>query len=157
SLGGYWLSGRALAPVDVMTHEARSIGIHNLSQRLAVPSTGDELQRLSETWNAMLDRLESAVQRLSEFTANASHELRTPLALIRTTAELALRRDRPAETYRKALHEIMDETQELSRLVEDLLELARADAGLPTLPLERLELAPVVREICQQGEVLARG
>jgi len=155
ALGGYLISRRALAPVDEMTQAARSIGIQNLSQRLAVPPTGDELQRLAETWNDMLARLETAVKRLSQFTADASHELRTPIALIRTTAELTLRRERSLETYRGALTEIMAESERTSRLVEDLLLLARADAGLPALPLERVGLAPLVREICEQGQVLA--
>ena len=156
SAGGYWISRRALAPVDALTQAARSIGIQNLSQRLPMPSTGDELARLAETWNGMLARLESAVQRLSQFTADASHELRTPIALIRTTAELTLRRDRPAETYRQALGQIVAESERMTQLVEDLLLLARADAGLPALPLERIELTPLVRDVCQQGEVLAR-
>ena len=155
SLGGYWMSRRALAPVDEMTQTARAIGIQNLSRRLAVPETGDELQRLSETWNDMLARLEAAVKRLSQFTADASHELRTPIALIRTTAELTLRRERSVETYREALRQIVLESERTTRLVEDLLLLARADAGLPALPLERLELTPLVREVCEQGQILA--
>jgi two-component system heavy metal sensor histidine kinase CusS len=155
ALGGYWMSRRALAPVDQITEAARSIGIQNLSRRLIVPATGDELQRLSETWNDMLARLESAVKRLSQFTADASHELRTPIALIRTTAELTLRRERSADTYREALSEIAAESERTTRLIEDLLLLARADAGLPTLPLENVELTPLVRDICEQGQVLA--
>ena len=155
ALGGYLISRRALAPVDEITQAARSIGIQNLSRRLTVPATGDELQRLSATWNDMLARLESAVKRLSQFTADASHELRTPIALIRTTAELTLRRDRSPEKYREALTEIVMESERTSRLVEDLLLLARADAGLPALPLENLELTPLVRDICEQGQVLA--
>jgi heavy metal sensor kinase len=155
ALGGYWISRRALAPVDAITLAARSIGIQNLSQRLEVPATGDELQRLSETWNDMLARLESAVKRLSQFTADASHELRTPIALIRTTAELTLRRERSPETYREALNQVVAESVRTSRLVEDLLLLARADAGLPALSLERVELTPLVRDVCEQGQVLA--
>ncbi len=155
SLGGYWISRRALAPVDEITRAARIIGIKNLSQRLAVPATGDEIQRLAETWNNMLARLEAAVKRLSQFTADASHELRTPVALIRTTAELTLRRERTPETYRQALQQVVLESERTARLVEDLLLLARADAGLPSLPLERLELSPLVRDVCQQGQVLA--
>jgi two-component system, OmpR family, heavy metal sensor histidine kinase CusS len=155
SLGGYWISRRALAPVDIITRTARSISIQSLSQRLDVPATGDELQRLSETWNDMLARLEAAVKRLSQFTADASHELRTPIALIRTTAELTLRRERPPETYREALRQVVAESERTSRLVEDLLHLARADAGLPALPLERVELTPLVRDVCRQGRVLA--
>ncbi|HYL74124.1 MAG TPA: ATP-binding protein [Bryobacteraceae bacterium] len=155
SLGGYWISRRALAPVDAITNAARSIGIQNLSQRLAVPGAGDELQRLSETWNGMLARLESAVKRLSQFTADASHELRTPIALIRTTAELSLRRERAPEIYREALRQVVAESERTTRLIEDLLLLARADAGLPALPLERIELTPLLRDVCQQGQVLA--
>jgi heavy metal sensor kinase len=155
SLGGYWISRRALAPVDELTQAARTIGIQNLSQRLTVPATGDELQRLSETWNDMLARLEAAVKRLSQFTADASHELRTPIALIRTTAELTLRRERSVETYREALAQIVAESEKTARLVEDLLLLARADAGFPTLPLARVELTPLVRDVCKQGQVLA--
>jgi heavy metal sensor kinase len=155
SLGGYWISRRALAPVDEITRAARVIGIQSLSQRLAVPASGDEIQRLSETWNGMLARLEAAVKRLSQFTADASHELRTPIALIRTTAELTLRRERSPETYREALRQVLLESERTTRLVEDLLLLARADAGLPSLPLERLELIPLVRDVCQQGQILA--
>jgi heavy metal sensor kinase len=155
SLGGYWISRRALAPVDEITRSARVIGIQSLSQRLAVPASGDEIQRLSETWNGMLARLEAAVKRLSQFTADASHELRTPIALIRTTAELTLRRERSPETYREALRQVLLESERTTRLVEDLLLLARADAGLPSLPLERLELIPLVRDVCRQGQILA--
>ena len=156
SLGGYWISRRALAPVDAITRAAQSIGIENLSQRLHVPESGDELARLSQTWNGMLERLEAAVRRLSQFTADASHELRTPVALIRATAELTLRRERSAETYREALKHIMEETDRTTRLIEDLLLLARADAGLPALALDRMELTPLVRDVCEQGQILAQ-
>jgi heavy metal sensor kinase len=156
SLGGYWMSRRALQPVDAITRAAQSIGIENLSQRLEVPAAGDELQRLSETWNNMLERLEAAVKRLSQFTADASHELRTPITLIRATAELTLRRERSAETYREALRHIIDESDRTTRLIEDLLLLARADAGLPALPLDRVELTPLVRDVCEQGQLLAQ-
>jgi two-component system heavy metal sensor histidine kinase CusS len=156
SLGGYWISRRALEPVDAITRTAQSIGIENLSQRLEVPASGDELGRLSQTWNGMLERLETAVKRLSQFTADASHELRTPIALIRTTAELTLRRERSSETYREALRQIIDETDRTTRLIEDLLLLARADAGLPAWPMDRVELTPLVRDVCEQGQVLAQ-
>lgn len=156
SLGGYWMSRRALKPVDEITRAAQTIGIENLSQRLEVPASADELTRLSETWNSMLERLEGAVKRLSQFTADASHELRTPIALIRATAELTLRRERATETYREALRHIVDESDRTARLIEDLLLLARADAGLPALPLDRMELTPLVRDICEQGQILAQ-
>src|SRR6185503_12210996 len=89
---GYWLSSRALAPVDSISGTAQLISIENLDERLNVPQTGDQLQRLSETLNAMLARLASSVERMKQFTADASHELRAPVSLIRTTAEVALQR-----------------------------------------------------------------
>ena len=156
SLGGYWISRRALAPVDAITRAAQSIGIENLSERLTVTAAGDELARLSETWNNMLARLETAVKRLSQFTADASHELRTPITLIRATAELTLRRERSVETYREALRHIVDDSDRTTRLIDDLLLLARADAGLPALPLDRMELTPLVRDVCEQGQILAQ-
>jgi len=112
SAGGYWLSTRALAPVDDISRAAQRISIENLQDRLDVPATGDQLQRLSETLNAMLSRLESSVRRINQFTANASHELRAPVSLIRTTAEVAVqRRDRPAGEYLEALEEILQEAE----------------------------------------------
>jgi len=89
-VGGYWISPRALRPVDRITSAADTISIRNLSDRLDVPKTSDELQRLSETLNRMLARLNSSVQRMSQFTADSSHELRAPVSVIRTTAELAV-------------------------------------------------------------------
>ena len=106
----------------------------------------------TECWSAW----KAAVKRLSQFTADASHELRTPIALIRATAELTLRRERSAETYREALRHIIDEADRTARLIEDLLLLARADAGLPALPLDRVELTPLVRDVCEQGQILAQ-
>ena len=94
-IGGAWLSGRALKPVRDVTGAALNISIENLSGRLPVPATGDEIARLAAVLNSMLARLEAAVTTLSQFAADASHELRTPLAVIRTTAELALRREHP--------------------------------------------------------------
>jgi two-component system heavy metal sensor histidine kinase CusS len=148
--GGAWLSGRALKPVDEITSAARMIGIDNLSLRLRTPRTGDELQRLTEVWNTMLDRLEGAVKTLSQFAADASHELRTPLAVIRTSAELALRRARSPESYRHSLREISEEAERMTRLVEDLLFLARNDARATEMPLEPLDLNLLLREICDE-------
>jgi two-component system heavy metal sensor histidine kinase CusS len=157
--GGAWLSRRALKPVDDITAAARSISIENLSQRLPAPQTGDELQRLTEVWNTMLARLESAVNTLSQFAADASHELRTPLSVIRTSAEVALRRARSAESYRDSLGEIADEAERMTQLVEDLLLLARSDAQSAAMPKETLDLDGVVEEASAQlrGVADARG
>jgi signal transduction histidine kinase len=106
--GGYWLSRRALGPVDEISRAAQRISIENLADRLTVPETGDQLQRLSETLNAMFSRLDASVGRMRQFTADASHELRAPVSLIRTTAEVAVQRDRTAEEYRESLEEILE-------------------------------------------------
>ena len=145
--GGAWLSRRALKPVDDITSAARMIGIDNLSLRLETRQTGDELQRLTEVWNTMLGRLESAVKTLSQFAADASHELRTPLAVIRTSAELALRRARSPESYRNSILEISEEAERMTQLVEDLLFLARHDARAAEMPLSPLDLNVLLREI----------
>ena len=145
--GGAWLSGRALKPVDEITSAARVIGIDNLSLRLRTPQTGDELQRLTEVWNTMLGRLETAVKTLSQFAADASHELRTPLAVIRTSAELALRRARSPESYRDSLGEISREAERMTQLVDDLLFLARNDARATEMPMEPLDLDALLREV----------
>ena len=157
SAGGYWLSRRALRPVDEITAAARTIGIHNLSRRLPVPCTGDELERLSATWNETLERLDSAVKRLTQFTADASHELRTPVTLVRTAAEIALRRERTADAYRGALEQIQHESERMSELIEDLLLLARADAGLDALPFKIVDLDALARNVCQDCRALAEG
>jgi heavy metal sensor kinase len=153
--GGYWMSRRALAPVDQITHTARSISVHNLSSRLVVPKTRDELQRLSETLNGMLERLEGAFKKITQFTADASHELRTPVALMRTRAELSLRKPRSAEEYRDALAEVHSELEKTSSLVEKLMLLTRADYGAETLQLATANLAEIVRDACEQGATLA--
>jgi heavy metal sensor kinase len=154
-VGGAWLSKRALQPVDQITTAARTIGIDNLSQRLRTPQTGDELQRLTEVWNTMLGRLEAAVKTLSQFAGDASHELRTPLAVIRTSAELALRRARSPESYRDSLREIADEAGRMTELVEDLLLLARSDSQAAEMPREPLDLRELVGEAAAQLRGLA--
>jgi two-component system heavy metal sensor histidine kinase CusS len=155
SVGGAWLSGRALKPVQELTAAAHTISIENLSGRLPVPETGDELARLTEVLNGMLARLESAVKTLSQFVADASHELRTPVAVIRTTAELALRRERAPEAYRESLREVTAEAERMTTLIEDLLILARSDTGTAEMPLERLDVAAVVRQACGEMRSLA--
>jgi heavy metal sensor kinase len=153
---GYWMSRRALAPVDRITQTARLIGADNLSQRLDVAATGDELARLSATLNEMIARLEDAFQRITRFTADASHELRTPLAVMRTTAEVALRARPAAREERAALEQIVGEIERTSQTVENLLLLARADSGTAVLHKQDVDVVDAVREACMAAEVLAR-
>jgi two-component system, OmpR family, heavy metal sensor histidine kinase CusS len=145
--GGYWLSRRALSPVDALVRTAREISGTNLNTRLQKLETGDELQRLSDTLNEMLDRIESAFLRITEFTADASHELRTPVSLIRTEAELALRRSRGEGEYKESLRHILLEAERTTVLIEQLLSLARADSARERLPLQPVDLHQTMRSV----------
>jgi heavy metal sensor kinase len=155
--GGYALSRRALAPVDLLTRTARTITGSSLSSRLKKLNTGDELQRLSDTLNEMLDRIEAAFRKISEFTADASHELRTPVSLIRTEAELTLRRSRDSQEYRVALAHILTEAERTTRLLEQLLSIARADAGRESLDIKEVDLRAVIEEAGAAWGGVARG
>jgi heavy metal sensor kinase len=156
ALGGYALSRRALKPVDEIVAATRSISVTNLSARLPVPETRDELQRLSETQNEMLARLESAVKEIKRFTDDASHELRSPVSFVRTAAELALRNRQIDAASRRAFEEIVAECGKASRLLKDMLTLARADAGNSRIAFEPVDLAEVVRAACQRARPLAK-
>ena len=152
---GYWLSGRALAPVNRIIKSAEQIGLQNLSQRLEVPKAADELQRLTVTLNAMLERIESSVKPIRQFTADASHDLRTPVSLIRTHAELALRRSRTELEYRETLSRILSVSEQTTQLIEALLTLARADAGGAQLHFTEVDLTTVLQKAAHQSSILA--
>lgn len=153
--GGYWMSRRALEPVGRMTQAARDIGERNLTKRLDVPATRDELAQLAETLNGMLARLDAAFQRITQFTADASHELRTPVAVMRTSAELALRKPRSDAEYRETLLQILAETDRVSQLIEELLTLARADSGAAQMQMERVQMEALLRLACEKTKTLA--
>jgi two-component system, OmpR family, sensor kinase len=146
SFGGLVLANQALSPVDRLTKAAEEIGAGDLSKRVPTPAKMDELGRLAATFNQMIARLQAAFERQKQFTSDASHELRTPLAVLRGDMELALRRERTSEEYQRTLSSNLEEVIRLSRLVEDLLMLARADAGRVELRCEPVNLT----ELCQK-------
>jgi heavy metal sensor kinase len=152
---GYFLSRRVLQPVDQITSALRSISIGSLFQRLPVSPTGDELERLAKTCNEMLARLEDAVGRINRFTADASHELRSPVALIRTVAEFTLRNPRIDVESREAFQEILAESVETGDLIEDMLTLARADAGYADSIFGPVDLAELAEEVSSRLRPLA--
>lgn len=152
---GYWMSGRALRPVGEIASTARRITSANLSERLPYSGAKDELDRLSEVLNEMLARLESAFQRMAQFTADASHELRTPLAVIRTTAELMLRRERSFEEHDRAWASVLTQTERTTQLVDDLLTLARADSGAVAASFELVDVAAIASDAVSELQVLA--
>jgi signal transduction histidine kinase len=156
SLGGYWISGRAFAPVREIISSVRSINERSLSLRLRVPFTGDEIQLLSETLNGMLARVEASFRQVTELTANASHELRTPTAIIRTASEVALLNPKPTlESHRKALLQICAEAEKNTRLLDSLLLIARSDAGVQPLNLTVISLLESVGKAVNACQYLA--
>lgn len=138
------LVGWTLGPVDSMRAEAAAISAGEPGRRLPVPNTDDELARLAETLNAMLDRLEEAIERERRFVDDASHELRTPLSNLKAGLELALRRSRTADELEAEIRSAAEETDRLSRLAEDLLVLARADRGRLPIRREPVDVASLV-------------
>lgn len=154
SLLGYWLSGRSWAPVSRIIETAGLIGAQNLSSRLEVPRARDELRRLTETLNAMLARIEASFKRITQFTADASHDLRTPVAVIRATAEITLRKPRTQEEYRRALSTILETSVDTSELLENLLTLARADAGAAGMEMRPVDLSAHVQKARERAALL---
>ena len=153
--GGHWLSRRALSPVDALVRTARDVSGASLNSRLQKLDTGDELQRLSDTLNEMLDRIEASFRRITEFTADASHELRTPVSLMRTEAELALRRSRGEAEYKESLRHILLEAERTTALIEQLLALARADSGRETLHMQPVDLRAILRGVVESWRQMA--
>ena len=128
--GSWWLAGRAVAPARDITRQAEEIGAETLGRRITAHADTREYQRLVEVLNTMLDRLDAAFEAQRRFTADASHELRSPLTALRGEVELALRKERSREEYRRVLESALEEAERLSALAEDLLTLARSDAGV---------------------------
>ena len=155
SISGYFLSRRALKPVGRVTRAALGIGIGNLSERLPVPSAKDEIQQLAIAWNQLLARLEAAVSRLSQFSADASHDLRTSITVMLATAQLSLHRHRSEEEYRDSLAKIVTECRTASTLLDALLSLAQSDNFVHEVAFKRINLCELVISGCRRVEDLA--
>ena len=156
SLLGYWVAGRALRPVRTMAATARDISERRLDRRIEVDLVPtDELGELAATFNAMLERLEASFGTLRRFTADAAHDLRAPLAMVRSEVEVTLAQRRTPEEYEQSLRNVLAETERLSRLADQLLLLARADAGALALRRERLDVADLVDETADRWQALA--
>jgi heavy metal sensor kinase len=150
SLAGYFMSGKALAPIAAITAEARRISDKNLNTRLPEINRQDELAALSNTLNQMLGRIESGYQSVRSFTANAAHELRSPVALLRAGVEVALAFPRDANYYRETCERTLESAMQMSRLIEQLLSLARADAGVAVLKFGAVNLPDLIEEVAEE-------
>jgi two-component system OmpR family sensor kinase len=147
SVLGYLVAGGALTPVDAMRRRAAMISAAEPEQRLPLPEADDEIRRLGETLNQMLDRLEAAIERERAFVDDASHELRTPLAMHKTELELALRYAKTHDEMRAAIASAIVEVDRLSQLAEDLLVLARSQEGKLALDLRRVGVAELLADL----------
>jgi signal transduction histidine kinase len=152
---GHLMGRKALAPVALITHEARRITDRNLDSRLPVSPANDELSDLSITLNNMLTRIDAGFRSVRDFTANASHELRTPLARLRTEVEIALLRPRQAAEYRESLEHLHQATIDMSGLIDSLLTIARAEAGTEVLRMSLVDLSSLFRSITDEWSPIA--
>jgi len=153
--GGYYLARGALSPVERMARRAQEINAERLGARIDVENPDDELGLLAKAFNETLARLERSFEQLKRFTSDASHELRTPLTAIRSVGEVGLQEDGGSSHYREVIGSMLEETERLSRLVESLLTISRADSGQIRLKQTTIALLPLVREASSLLDVLA--
>jgi len=153
--GGVFIAGRVLAPLKKIIARMRIISADRLKERLAVDNPDDELGQLSITFNKLMAKLDHSFEQMKLFTADASHELRTPLAAIRSVGEVALRSPENDPCCREAIASMLEEVEKMTRLVNDLLALARSDSGIVRPALTTSDLGQVVEEEIALLRVLA--
>jgi heavy metal sensor kinase len=156
SLGGQFLARKALKPVDNVTQTARMITSKNLNQRIQPPKVKDEISRLIETFNEMISRLDQSFRQVKQFTTDASHELKTPLTILKGEVEVALRKKRMAHEYEQILNSNLEEVNRMSKIVDDLLWLSKADIGEIRLKKEDINLTEILNELVNQMSILAQ-
>jgi len=152
--GAWWLAARTLGPVRHVTEQAEEIGGGTLGRRITAHADTEEYERLVRVLNRMLARIDHAFEAQKRFTADASHELRSPLTALRGEVEVALRRDRSPDEYRRVLTSALEEVERLSRTAEDLLTLARSDAGVMTPRLRGVDLGERVGRVVERLRAL---
>ncbi len=155
-LAGYGVAGHVLSPIKQITAKARYISADRLDERLPVVYEFDELGELSTTLNETFDRLEKSVDTMKRFTSDAAHELRSPVAVLRTEAEIALRKPRTLEEYRAVVETTLTETIRLGGLVDQLLTLSRHDAGVEKLVTEEVPAGALLADVISRFELTAK-
>src|SRR5215472_3676489 len=154
-IGGYLLAGGTLRPLSSMAAQARRITDSSLHTRIEIGRAAEEMETLVASFNELLSRLDQSFDGMRRFVADASHELRTPISVIRGEADVALSLDRTPAEYQASLAVVLDESRRLSRLVDDLLNLARADAGRVRLQLHDFYLNELVSDCCRSAQAIA--
>lgn len=154
--GGWWLMRKAMSPVAALTEAAARINESNLNKQLPRTGNGDELDRLTEVFNAMTARLDTSFNRIREFTLHASHELKTPLTVMHGELETALRDPALSPASREGALSQLDEVQRLTKIVDGLSLLTKADAGQITLKREPVRLDELVRDSADDAQILAQ-
>lgn len=154
--GGWFLAGRALRPVDKITLAAQRIAAGDLSQRLSMPAAHDEIGRLAATFNNMIGRLDTSFRQIQQFTSDASHELRTPLTVMKGETDLVLRRPRSLDDYKSVLESNLEEIDRMTRIVDELLFLSRADMGEVKMESLPVAMESLVEDVHRQAKLLAQ-
>jgi signal transduction histidine kinase len=155
-LGGWWLLRKALAPLNDLASAAERLHIHNLREPLPRTGNGDEVDRLSEVLNATNARMENSFKQIREFTLQASHELKTPLAVLHGEIETAMNDPATTPAQREVYGSQLDEIQRLTKIVESLTLLAKADAGQVVLAQETVRLDELVQDSFADAQILAQ-
>jgi heavy metal sensor kinase len=155
ALASRWMAGRALQPINLLSETAKEIGISGLDRRLPIRGTGDEIDRLSNTFNSMFARLAKSIEDMKQFTASISHELRTPLTALRGETEVMLLQPHSDEEYRRVFASHLEEYDRLSRMINRLLILARAEAGDIRMHPESFDLAELAQYLVEQLKCVA--
>ncbi|MFN3134538.1 MAG: ATP-binding protein [Candidatus Kryptonium sp.] len=154
-VGGVFLAGRSLKPVDHIVRIANEITVGNLDRRIPEPKSNDEIARLIKTLNNMIERLDKSFKQMKQFSADVSHELKTPLTIIRGEIELAISGKKKSSELRKTLINILDEVVRLSNMVENLLMLFKSDTGQVNLNFKEVNIAKLIKDLLEDVDILA--
>lgn len=150
----YYVASKAIKPVQKLIQSASKINESNISSRLPLPNNKDEIYKLATTFNDLLNRIENSIEQQKQFTADASHEMRTPLTIIKGTLEVLLRKERTREQYEKKINEVITQTDRLSYLFDQLLQLARAESNNTIIKKEKIILKEKIEHLINGGDLL---
>lgn len=153
---GYFMAKKSLRPVDQIRRTAVKISVSNLDERIDIGPRKDELGKLAQTFNEMIGRLKDAFQRINQFSVDVSHELKTPLTILKGETEVALRKERNAEEYRRILHSHLEEIDWMTRIIDDLLLLSKADAGEVVLNVDEIDFRDLIVDVYMNTRLLAQ-